>query len=273
MPQYIQHKIPHCTNHPASSVIQVQGTLLSHWPMLVQLIMKHMNKKQVLAAGGAAAVSLLIAIPAFAATTTPATNHTWGGVKPAVTGTVSAINGDTLTITSKNGTTYSIDATNATIQKGFGKSATTIAVSSIAVNDTVAVRGTVSGDDVTATSVVDGVRPHKTGANASGTASSTAMHQRLANASFGTVASVNGSSFTLSHKTKTGTSTVTITTTSSTTFKKNGQADTATDLTVGQRVVAMGTKDAEGNIADATSVNIFTQMPHAHRTATSTPAS
>jgi hypothetical protein len=225
-----------------------------------------MNKKQVLAAGGAAAVSILIAFPAFAATTSPSPTssaapsaHHWKGAKPAVRGKVAAINGDTITVTAKNGTTYTVDATNATVKKGFGKTATTIAVANIAVNDTVAVRGTLSGDDVTATAITDGAPTHTAG---------TANHQKLANATFGTVTSISGSTITLSRMMRTGstttatTSTVTVETTSSTTYKKNGVADTASDLAIGQRIVAMGTKDSSGNISDATSVNIFTGTPH-----------
>jgi hypothetical protein len=235
-----------------------------------------MNKKQVLAAGGAAAVSILIAFPAFAATTSPSPTsstapsaHHWKGAKPAVRGKVAAINGDTITVTAKNGTTYTVDATNATVKKGYGKTATTIAVSSIAVNDTVAVRGTLSGDDVTATAINDGVPTHTAGNH----------HQKLANATFGTVTSVNGSTITLSRMMRTGsttpatTSIVTVETTSSTVYKKNGQADTASDLAVGQRIVAMGTKDSSGNITDATSVNIFTGTPRERKTVTTTSAS
>ncbi len=235
--------------------------------------LKFMNKKQVFAVSGAVAVSLLMAVPAFAETTstiTPATakhpSHfaVKGGMHKfnGIIGTVSAINNDTITVTSKTGTVYAVDATHATIQKGFGKTATALTVSNIAVNDMVAVQGTVSGDSVTATRILDGI------AKRSGTYVANG-HQQLANAAFGTISNVNGSTLTLTRKTKSGTDeTVTVTTTPSTIYKKNGKADTASDVAVGQRIVAMGTKDSSGNIAAATSVNIMVREP---RSATGVP--
>lgn len=230
-----------------------------------------MNKKQVFAVSGAVAVSLLMAVPAFAdttATSTPTGKHAAGfsGHFPGkggmskfdgVIGTVSAIHNDTITVTSKTGTVYAVDATNATIQKGFGENATTLTVSNISVNDTVAVQGTVTGDSVTATKILDGIPTRPAGAEKAG------QPQALANAAFGTISSVNGSTITLTRATKAGTdSTVTVTTTADTTYKKNGKADTASDLAVGQRVVAMGTKDSSGNISAATSINIMEREPH-----------
>jgi hypothetical protein len=82
-------------------------------------------------------------------------------------------------------------------------------------------------------------------------------HQKITNATFGTVTSVNGSSFTITRKTRETTRTLTIGINSATVFKKNGQPDTSTDLAVGQRVVVMGVKDTSGNVADATSVTIM----------------
>jgi riboflavin synthase alpha subunit len=69
-----------------------------------------------------------------------------------VQGTVTAVNGTTLTITGKNGTTYTVDGSSATTQK-----VETISVSDVAVGDTVGINGTVSGDSVTATHIMDGM--------------------------------------------------------------------------------------------------------------------
>ena len=150
-----------------------------------------MNKKKALAIGGVAAASLLMALPAFAATTTP----TQSGAHPSH-------------FAGKGG-----------MHKFSGKGGT---------------------------------------------------HQPLTNATFGTVASVDGSTFTITRKTREATTTLTIGTDSSTTFKKNGQPDTSTDLAVGQRVVVMGTKDSTGNVADATSVSIMVRGPRA--ASSTTPA-
>ncbi len=84
------------------------------------------------------------------------------GTRPAVVGTVSAITGDSLTVTSKGfgknasttpATAYVVDATNATVFKNNATSS----VSAIVVGDTVAVQGSVSGTAVTATTIRDGL--------------------------------------------------------------------------------------------------------------------
>jgi hypothetical protein len=94
------------------------------------------------------------------------------GPKPAAQGTVTAVSGTTLTVTDKqSGTSYTVDASNATVKKIVAAVAatttaqpakptiTTITASDIAVGDTVMVQGTVSGTNVTATSVTDGNFP------------------------------------------------------------------------------------------------------------------
>jgi hypothetical protein len=80
------------------------------------------------------------------------------GRAPGVMGTVSAINGSTLTVLGKNGTTYSVDATNAKVLKGTqGAKPTDSTLGAIAVGDTVGIQGTVSGTTVTAKEIMDGV--------------------------------------------------------------------------------------------------------------------
>ena len=69
-----------------------------------------------------------------------------------VMGTVTAVSGNTVTVTDKDGTTYTIDATSAEVSK-----TSTITVSQIAVGDTVGVQGTVSGTTVTAKHIMDGL--------------------------------------------------------------------------------------------------------------------
>lgn len=149
-----------------------------------------------------------------------------GGMMPGVFGTVSAINGTTITITSKGfagyghpssttamptPTTYTVDASNATVVKD-GASST---ISSVAVGDTIVVRGTVSGTNVTATSIFDGVVPG--GANPGGpmrgfghgNGSSTGMWSASSTALFqgngepvigGTVTAITGSTLTVTNK-------------------------------------------------------------------------
>jgi len=96
------------------------------------------------------------------------------GVRPAVVGSVSAINGNSLTVTQRSHagfgfgsstitttpTTFTVDATNATIFKNNATST----VSNIVVGDTVVVQGTVNGTNVTATTIRDGIIPMMNGA-------------------------------------------------------------------------------------------------------------
>lgn len=112
--------------------------------------------------------SLAVALPVFAQTPTGIQGG-WGGrvgmrgsMMPGIFGTVSAVDGTTLTVTGKgrpnasgaaSGTVYTVDASNAKVMKN----GTTSAVSDIATGDTVMVVGTVSGTNVAATTIRDGM--------------------------------------------------------------------------------------------------------------------
>jgi hypothetical protein len=88
------------------------------------------------------------------ATGQPGTNQPspiTGNGQPVVAGTVSSVSGNTLVITNKSNVTYTIDATNAKIVEGQN----TITISNVAVGDNVIVQGTVSGNSITASSVID----------------------------------------------------------------------------------------------------------------------
>jgi hypothetical protein len=74
-----------------------------------------------------------------------------GNGEPVIGGSVSAISGDTLTVTNKSNVTYSVDATNATVVKGNATSS----LASIATGDSVVVQGTVNGTSVTASTIID----------------------------------------------------------------------------------------------------------------------
>lgn len=231
-----------------------------------------MNKsRKALLVGGAAVVSLIFASPVLADTATSSTpaSHTTGTAlkhrivgtavhKPMVSGTVTAITGNSITLLGKNGTTYTVDATNAKVIKN----KVTITVSAIAVGDTLVVSGTTTGSSVVATGIRDGVvsSVKKTGTKPINAKAEMPFGK---NATFGTVASVSGSTFTLTKKSGTGTTTVMVTTDTTTVFKKNGQTDTLADVAAGQTVVVMGAKDTSGNVT-ATSVNVM--VPHEKKT-------
>lgn len=79
-----------------------------------------------------------------------------GGMRGAVgeSGTVAAINGNTITLTGKDGITYTVNASSASVKK-----VTTIAVGDIAVGDTLMVSGEKSGTTITAKNIMDGQMP------------------------------------------------------------------------------------------------------------------
>jgi hypothetical protein len=73
------------------------------------------------------------------------------GRGPGVMGTVTAVNGSTITVTDqRSGTSYTVNAGSATVQK-----MTTGALSDIVVGDTIGVQGDVSGSTVTAKNIMD----------------------------------------------------------------------------------------------------------------------
>ena len=87
--------------------------------------------------------------------------RTAGPKIPVVVGTVSAINGNVITISGKQGfgattaTTFTVDATNAKITKAKA----TVSISSVAIGDMVLVQGTITGTNVVATAIHDGMMP------------------------------------------------------------------------------------------------------------------
>jgi len=155
---------------------------------------------------------------------------------PGVRGTVTAISGDTITVSSKGfgqsatTTTYTVDATNATVTKSGAASS----VSAIAVGDTIMVQGTVSGTSVTATKINDGVMAGgKSGSNGS-TAIPAGNGQPIIG---GTVTAVNGDTITITNK---GNTSYTIDVTNAT-ITKDGTASNASSIAVGDTVLAQGT--------------------------------
>ena len=180
--------------------------------------------------------SLAVAIPVFAQNAgQPAAGRGFGrgmnnkGGAPAVVGTVSAVNGNSITISGRQGfsntatsaaTIYTVDATNAKVTKNN----TASTVSAIAVGDTVMVQGKVSGTSVTATNIRDGIANFGgKGVNGTGVA--------------GTVASISGSTITISSKANT---TYTVDA-SSAAVTKGGAASSVSAIAVGDEIMVQGT--------------------------------
>ena len=222
-------------------------------------------------------LGLVLYAPVFAQTTTTA--NSFGGGRgigkgqmmrraPGIFGTVSALNGTTLTVTSKgfpgrgmkggaNTTTttpptittqtYTVDASGATVMKA----GATSTVATIAVGDTVMVEGTVTGTNVVAKTIRDGVpavgiRGEKNG-NENGNIGSIieGNGQPIVG---GAVSLVSGNTITITNKSNVS---YTIDATSAK-VEKDGVASTVSAIAVGDNVIAQGT--VSGNSVTATSV-------------------
>jgi hypothetical protein len=83
-----------------------------------------------------------------------------GNGEPIIGGTVTAISGSTLTVTPKTGAAYMVTTTSATTFSKRGVTGATL--SNVAVGDSVVVQGTVSGQSVAASSVLDQGAPPST---------------------------------------------------------------------------------------------------------------
>ncbi len=194
-----------------------------------------------------------------------------GAMKPGVFGTVSAINGDTLTVTGRGGfggprpmttggttsvaptaptpVTYTVDATNATVKKNNATST----LSAIVVGDTVMAQGTLTGTNLVATMIRDGVVPTTRSANGApgkpgqNWASSTpAFAGNGEPVTAGDVTAVSGTTVTITNK-----SNVTYTIDASNAKVVSGQNNTATvsNIAVGDSIVVQGAVDGNSVIA------------------------
>lgn len=78
-------------------------------------------------------------------------------IQPGIFGKVSTLSGTTISLTSIRGTStiYTVNAASATVMKN----GTSSSISNISVGDFVLAQGTISGDSVTATKIVDGFAP------------------------------------------------------------------------------------------------------------------
>lgn len=234
----------------------------------------------ILAVGMAASLAMIM--PAFAQTAPSGQQGggAWGsadehglimrnGAAPGIFGTVSAVNGDTLTVTSverirpeatvsaTSSVVYTVDASNAKIYKG--SATTTVSVSDIATGDTVMVQGTISGTNIIATVIRDGVFPRSTGGpwmpgrgfdrGASSTSSTVpAIHGNGEPVVGGSVTAISGTTLTI-----TNTSNVTYTIdAAAATVVVRGATSTLASVAVGDNIIVQGT--VSGNLVTASSI-------------------
>lgn len=208
------------------------------------------------------ALSLAVTLPVFAQT--QASGNGAGGygghfgfgpgpaMIPGIVGTVTAVDGTTLTVTSRMrprglptaaptptataaaATVYTVDASNAKVMKN-GTSST---VSDISTGDMVMVQGTVTGDNVTATVIRDGVMPMMMGRRGFRFSSSTLPIQGNGEPVIaGSIASISGTTLTVTNASNI---TYTVDATSAT-IVKNGTSTTFSNVATGDRVIIQGT--------------------------------
>jgi hypothetical protein len=180
---------------------------------------------------------------------------------PAVMGKVTAIAGDTITITGQlggqkptgtaadttSGTTYTVDASSATVTKDRDTAST---VSAIAVGDMISVDGTISGTTVTATTIHDGFGGMGGPGGAGGFGGG---HGGPGGGAMGTVTAVNGSTLTVTDKDG-GVYTIDA---STATVKASGSTSAVSDIKVGDTVMIQG----KVTTASMTATNIEDGVP------------
>ncbi len=224
-----------------------------------------MKKSGLFLVGLLAVGSLLMVCAASAATQPPAspTGGHWMG-RPdqqpgrndnrgrGIFGTVSNISGDTLSVQSRGfgpnsvTTTYSVDATNATVLKDN----TTSTLSSVALNDTLMVRGTINGTNIVATEIRDGL-PAGRGQGRfgqNGNAARPPVAQIQGNGQpiiGGAVTGINGSTLTVTNQ---GNVTYTVDATNATIVKNNTTSSLAS-ISLNDDVLIQGTVNGANVVA------------------------
>lgn len=168
-----------------------------------------------------------------------------GNKGPHVHGTVTAVNGTTITIKSeRDSATYTIDASTATFKKATdGSAPTTVTIADIKVGDEVGAMGTLSGTTLTATDVMDGKFMGRGGMGG--------MHGRGPGV-MGKVTAVNGS-------------TITVTNHDGTVFTVNAGSATVNKMTTGSLAdVQVGdTIGVQGDVSGTTvtATKIMADLP------------
>lgn len=216
-----------------------------------------------------------IAAPAFADTINPASapgmrnyqNNERGKaprsreemMRPMIFGTVTAINGNSITITEKlrpnsdtTTLTYTIDATNAKIMKN-GTAGT---IASILVGDVISAQGVLTGTNLVATNIRDGFAGARSSGNegemnkkgANGVANTPVFAGNGQPVVAGAVTAINGSVITITNK-----SNVSYTIDASSAKIKEGKnAITISNIAVGDMLIVQGS--VNGNVVTAATV-------------------
>ncbi len=156
-----------------------------------------------------------------------------------VEGTLTAINGTTLTVQGPRGAVYTVNGSGAAF---VGHENVAIGLNAFKVNDKVAVTGTLSGSTIIATKVKD--KSDTTGK----------VSQAF---KAGIVTGISGNTVTIGNFGSTGTTT--FVTNSSTKYKVNGTAASSSALSLGSHVLVLGTTSAGSASVNASVIVILTE--------------
>lgn len=167
-------------------------------------------------------------------------------VKPAATGKITAISGNTLTISGNDSKAYTVDATSAKISSGFGQGASTITFASLTVGEMISVTGTVNGASVAATAI--------SVFNDKGDANRPAFNG-VKPAAMGKISAVSGSIITVTGNDKTAYTVDATAAVITKGFGANAQTVALSTLTSGEMISITGTVNGT-NIA-ATAITVF----------------
>jgi hypothetical protein len=158
--------------------------------------------------------------------------------RPGISGTVSAINGNIITVTDRKNVAYSVDATSATVTKNGDASS----ISGIIVGDKVMVSGTVNGTSISATAIRDIL-------NQGGKAKPNPVIQGNGQPLIsGSITVISGTNMTVTNKSNV-TYSVDV---SNAKFMKGNATSTLSNFAVGDSVVVQGA--VNGNLVTASSV-------------------
>lgn len=178
-----------------------------------------------------------------------------------IIGTVSAVSGNTITVTGKKGfgttatdVTYTVDATNSVIIK----EKATGTITDIVVGDTIMVQGTITGTNVVAKVIHDGKMPtpgammgedKNKGKNKDGQTGTNGFAGLTGNGQpivAGTVTAVSRSTVTITNKSNV---TYTIDASSAKIIKGQGGTAVITDISVGDNIIAQGAVNGSAVVA------------------------
>ncbi len=196
---------------------------------------------------------------------------------PTIIGTVTAINGSSLTLTTKDGKVYTVNDVSAQVTHGFGPNAQTLTVADIKNGDAIGVIGTISGTTVTASTIIDGwLNPNNTIHGQHEAASKekprpdmvglkeSPDHQPHTPLIHGTITALSGNTLTINVRGEDKNTSITpysVTTTNSTLITKDGQNASLSDLSANQMVIVEGTLNTANHTMLSTKINIITKKP------------